>query len=143
MEALATLTGHAFGVLIPVTLAAICAAAMGFLAFSAWQSKLVHATGFKGDSTKDIKYAHNHPCVIACGSDCYVCSLYRASCFSTAGGKMKLPPGCRALHTNRQIGIKTTELLMFSSSSLGTYLCPQGLGSCPMLGIPCASSTRG
>ncbi len=69
MEALATLTGHAFGVLIPVTLAAICAAAMGFLAFSAWQSKLVHATGFKGDSTKDIKYAHSHPCIIACGNE--------------------------------------------------------------------------
>lgn len=55
MEALATSTGHAFGMLVPATLAAICVAAMSFLAFSAWQSKLVHATGCNGDSTKDIR----------------------------------------------------------------------------------------
>lgn len=69
MEALATSTGHAFGMLVPATLAAICVAAMSFLAFSAWQSKLVHATGCNGDSTKDIRYAHSHPCIIACGNE--------------------------------------------------------------------------
>ncbi|KAL0038379.1 hypothetical protein WJX77_004264 [Trebouxia sp. C0004] len=55
MEAIAASAVHASGLLVPVTLAAICAAAISFLAISAWQSKLIHATGFKGDSTKDIK----------------------------------------------------------------------------------------
>ena len=69
MEAIATGVVHVFGLLVPVSLAAICAAATSFLAISAWQSKLVHATGFKGDSTKDIKYAHKHPCNIPCGNN--------------------------------------------------------------------------
>ncbi len=69
MEAIATSAVHAFGLLVPVTLAAICAAAISFLAISVWQSKLVHATGFKGDPTKDIKYAHKQPCIIPCGND--------------------------------------------------------------------------
>lgn len=100
MEALATLTGHAFGLLIPVTLAAICAAAMGFLAFSAWQSKLVHATGFKGDSTKDIKYAHSHPCIVACGTEIFTSAVYIARLASQRQSKK---PSCLlvARHTSR------------------------------------------
>ena len=54
METTST-AGHTAGLLIPVILAAICAAAVSFLAVSVWQSTLKHARGAAEGSTKDLK----------------------------------------------------------------------------------------